>query len=67
MGYLTLTRREGEDIRLTIDPCVDTEKLLAELLRDGITIHIGEFDGRQVAVSIEAPKSINIVRDELLS
>lgn len=66
MGYLTLPRREGEDIRLTIDPGVDTEKLLAELLRDGITIHFGEFDGRQVAVSVEAPKSIKIMRAELL-
>lgn len=64
MGYLTLTRREREDIRLTIDLGVDTERLLAEL-RDGITIHIGEFDGRQVAVSIEAPKSMAIMRSEL--
>jgi len=26
MGFLTLSRREGEMIRLTIDPGVDTEK-----------------------------------------
>ncbi|MEE1895092.1 hypothetical protein V0R51_19435 [Pseudomonas otitidis] len=41
MGFLTLSRREGEMIRLTIDPGVDTEKLLKQLLRDGITVHIG--------------------------
>lgn len=28
MGFLTVTRREGEMIRLTIDPGVDPEKLL---------------------------------------
>lgn len=41
MGYLTVTRREGEMIRLTIDPGIDTEKLLKQLLRDGITVHVG--------------------------
>lgn len=38
MGYLTVTRREGEMIRLTIDPGIDAEKLLKELLRGGITV-----------------------------
>lgn len=46
MGYLTVTRRAGEMIRLTIDPGVDAEKLLKELLRDGITMHIGEIQGQ---------------------
>ena len=47
MGFLTVTRREGESIRLTIDPGVDTDKLLTLLLRDGITIHMhrGQRDG----------------------
>ena len=55
MGFLTVTRREGESIRLTIDPGVDTEKLLALLLRDGITIHMhrGQRDGH-IRVGIEA-------------
>jgi len=48
MGYLALTRREGQQIRLTIDPGVDTEKLLQHLLRDGITITLGAIDGHRV-------------------
>ena len=67
MGYLTVTRRAGEMIRLTIDPGVDTEKLLKELLRDGITMHIGEIQGQsQVRIGIEAPKQILILHDELI-
>lgn len=66
MGFLSLPRREGGDIRLTIDSAVDTEKLLMQLLRDGITIHIGAMHGSQVTVGIEAPKQIHIARGELL-
>lgn len=67
MGYLTVTRREGEMIRLTIDPGVDTKKLLQQLLRDGITVHVGAFQGQsQVRISIEAPKQLLILRDELI-
>ncbi|WP_278618609.1 carbon storage regulator [Ectopseudomonas oleovorans] len=66
MGYLTVTRHEGEMIRLTIDPGVDTEKLFRELLRDGITVHVGAFQGQsRVRINIEAPKQVLILRDEL--
>lgn len=65
MGFLTLTRREGEEIRLTIDPGVDTAKLLEQLLRDGITVHVGEITGKSVRLSIEAPLQVCILRDEL--
>lgn len=65
MGYLTLSRREGEQIRLTIDPGVDTEKLLQHLLRDGITIHIGEMHGGHVRVGVEAPKQVIVMREEI--
>lgn len=37
MGFLTLSRREGEMIRLTIDPGVDTEKLLSSCCAMGLT------------------------------
>jgi sRNA-binding carbon storage regulator CsrA len=67
MGYLALTRREGQHIRLTIDPGVDTEKLLQHLLRDGITVTLGAIDKTKVTVAIEAPMEILILRDELLS
>lgn len=65
MGYLTLSRREGEQIRLTIDPGVDTEKLLLRLLRDGITIYIGEMHGGQVGIGVEAPRQVTVLRGEL--
>lgn len=65
MGYLALTRREGQQIRLTIDPGVDTEKLLRHLLRDGITITMGIIDGHKAKVAIDAPKEIAILRSEL--
>jgi hypothetical protein len=41
MGYLVLTRHEGDQIKLSIDPGVDTATLLKHLLRDGIAIHVG--------------------------
>lgn len=65
MGYLNLTRFEGEQIRITIDPAVDTEKLLRHLLRDGITIHIAQTKPSQVRLSLEAPREMLILRAEL--
>lgn len=67
MGYLTLSRREGERIRLTIDPGIDVQTLAAQLLRDGITVCVGEIRGDHVLVSIEAPKQVRVMREELLS
>jgi hypothetical protein len=66
MGYLSLTRRDGENIRLTIDPGVDADKLLKHLLRDGITIRIDTRGQGAVRVGIEAPKQVGIYREELL-
>lgn len=66
MGFLTVTRREGEQIRLMIDPGIDTEQLLRHLLRDGITVHIGAMSRGQVRVSIEAPKEVLLLRNELI-
>jgi hypothetical protein len=65
MGYLTLTRHEGDLIRLSIDPGVDTHALLQHLLRDGITIHVGALSGGQVRIGIDAPKEMLVLRDEL--
>ncbi|WP_397377106.1 carbon storage regulator [Pseudomonas sp.] len=66
MGYLTLTRPEGQHIRLTIDPGVDTEKLLQHLLRDGITIRMANIDGHKASLAIDAPREILILREELI-
>jgi sRNA-binding carbon storage regulator CsrA len=67
MGYLVLTRHEGDQIKLSIDPGVDTAKLLQHLLRDGITIHVGEIGAGKVKIGVDAPKEILILRDELVS
>lgn len=67
MGYLALTRHEGEQIRLSIDPGVDTEALLQHLLRDGITIHIGEIGGGKVRIGVDAPREMLVLRDELVT
>jgi sRNA-binding carbon storage regulator CsrA len=67
MGYLVLTRHEGEQIKLSIDPGVDTEALLKHLLRDGITIHVGELHGGKVKIGVDAPREILVLRDELTS
>ncbi|MFG0382340.1 carbon storage regulator [Pseudomonas sp. zbq_18] len=66
MGYLCLTRRAGENIRLTVNPGVDVAKLLHLLLRDGITIRIDTLGQGAVRVGIEAPRQIGIYREELL-
>ena len=44
MGYLVLSRKEGEQIRLTIDPDVKAEKL-RNLSRKGFPISMGEMGG----------------------
>lgn len=66
MGYLVLTRHEGEHIKLSIDPGVDTEALLKHLLRDGITIQVGELHGGKVKIGVDAPREILVLRDELV-
>ncbi|MDH0894675.1 MULTISPECIES: carbon storage regulator [unclassified Pseudomonas] len=66
MGYLSLSRRDGEQIRLTIDPGVDADKLLRQLVRDGITIHVSTQGQGAVRIGIEAPKQVAIYREELL-
>ncbi|MFV3371956.1 hypothetical protein ACNFH5_27620 [Pseudomonas sp. NY15435] len=66
MGYLSLNRRDGEQIRLVIEPGINTEILLQELLRNGITILINTTSNpNQIRVSIDAPRQISILRAEL--
>ncbi|HGP0230584.1 carbon storage regulator [Pseudomonas sp. NY15435] len=67
MGFLGLNRRDGEQIRLIIEPGSNAEILFQELLRNGITIQINTTSNpNQIRVSIDAPKQITILRGELL-
>ena len=65
MGYLTVSRSEGELIKLSIKPGVDTDALLQHLLRDSITIHVGELGRNKIRLGIDAPTEILVLRDEL--
>lgn len=67
MGYLVLSRKEGEEIRLTIDPKADTDKLLHHLLNGGITIRINELTGKQTRIGIDAPAEMLVLRGELVA
>ncbi|MCY1347528.1 hypothetical protein D9M68_374040 [compost metagenome] len=67
MGYLSLNRRDGEQVRLIIEPGINTDILLEELQRNGITIRINTTSNpNQIRVSIEAPRQISILRGELV-
>lgn len=66
MGYLVLQRDTGEDIILTVDPAASDEDLIRQLRGDGIVVHIGKVRYGTTHVSISAPRSIHILRAELL-
>lgn len=65
MGYLVLTRREGEKITLRVQPGTNAEELLEQLLLDGITIKLKDIDGSRAKIAIEAPADLQILRSEL--
>ena len=65
MGYLVLSRKEGEEIRLSIQPGADTEKLLNHLLTDGITIRVSDLTSSQVRIGIDATREVLVLRGEL--
>lgn len=65
MGYLVLTRREGEKITIRVQPGTNAEELLEQLLLDGITIMLNDIDGSRAQIAIEAPLDLQILRAEL--
>lgn len=66
MSHLMLTRRVGQSIVLTVAPGADPEQALHQLLRDGIAVEINRVEHGNVRVSIDAPRTIQILRDELI-
>jgi sRNA-binding carbon storage regulator CsrA len=65
MGYLVLTRREGEKITLRVQPGTNADDLLQQLLLDGITINLVETSRSRAQIGIEAPLDLQILRSEL--
>lgn len=64
MGRLLLTRKVDQGLRLTIRPEHVAE--LGDLIRNGITVTISEVTREgKVRLSIEAPDSVLIPRDEI--
>ncbi|MBJ7546406.1 carbon storage regulator [Ectopseudomonas composti] len=66
MSHLLLTRRVGQSVVLTVAPVADPEQALYQLLRDGITVEINRVEHGNVSVSIDSPRTIQILRDELI-
>lgn len=66
MSHLILTRRVGQSIVINVAPSADPEQALHQLLRDGITVEINRVEHGNVRVSIDAPRTIQILRDELI-
>jgi len=63
---LALTRREGETILVYPSLDVDPQMTVAELFKDGpIRIGIDKIKATQAKVLIQAPKTLEIVREEI--
>ena len=65
MGYLVLSRKEGELIHLRIAPDADPAAVL-EQLKAGIFIDVSQIKGNQIRLGIGAPDSVIVQRGELL-
>jgi len=66
MGRLVLSRRAGEQIRLTLKPGASIDDLLDELEQVGIWITVVQTDRGRARLAIEAPEQLLVVRDELI-
>ncbi|KAF0864031.1 carbon storage regulator [Pseudomonas sp. LD120] len=66
MSHLILTRRFGQSIVINVAPGADPEQALHQLLRDGITVEINRVEHGNVRVSIDAPRTIQILQVELI-
>lgn len=66
MGFLVLSRREGEAITLSLSDDMPEEELIKQL-RKGIRIIMTSISGNHARLGIDAPKGVVILREELLS
>ena len=56
MGFLILSRREGEGITLSLKADYPAEELIRQLREGGIRILVTDIIGNQARVGIEAPR-----------
>ncbi len=64
---LVLTRRPGEAIRIAPSKSLDPKTTVAELFAAGpIEVFVGNIEGRQVKIGIQADRRLVILRDELV-
>ncbi|WP_407364517.1 carbon storage regulator (plasmid) [Pseudomonas luteola] len=61
---LVLTRQEGENIILLLDP--ECAQVLDALRHEGIMLSITHAQNGKTRVLIEAPQDISIIREELI-
>ncbi|WP_185743863.1 carbon storage regulator [Pseudomonas saudiphocaensis] len=62
---LVLTRRRGEEIKLTLSPDYTLDDLY-DLITKGIVLTVTNTEPRVVKLAFNGPRSILIVRTELL-
>ena len=63
---LMLTRNKGQSIKLHLEKGADTVEIIDLLMNEGITIHVSDFEREKIKIGIDAPKSIKILRTELV-
>lgn len=65
---LILTRRPGDGLTIRLDPSIDPDTPVGELLGDaGIHFTVTESRRRQVRIGISAPPEFAVLRDELIT
>lgn len=64
---LMIARREGETIELYLSPDIDPATPIGDILgTHPITIKVDKMRASQVALAIDAPQAILVMRDELV-
>ena len=63
---LTLTRKNQQSIIIQPSENIDPEMSVAELFEQPIEIVVHRIKNASVAISIEAPKQLKVVRKELI-
>ncbi|MGS0941072.1 carbon storage regulator [Pseudomonas luteola] len=63
---LTLSRKEGERLQLSIDDQCDTVALLEALRAGDIYVVVERIGSATVKVRVDAPADLLVYRDELL-